>query len=130
MRRLAVALLAIALVAAACGDDDAADPGSADSCEGLAVAGIAMLQETIDIIDNMDIADLIALGESDETPEVFADLESRGDELEARADELGCSDEQIATLMAERAGDLSSDSDFGRLILEGVRSGEGGFFDE
>ncbi|MEE9298740.1 MAG: hypothetical protein V3V29_06875 [Acidimicrobiia bacterium] len=130
MRRLAVALLAMALVTATCGDDDAADPGSVDSCEGLAVAGIALLQDTIDIIDDLDIEALAALGESDETPEVFADVEARGDELTARADELGCSDEQMAALMANRAGDLSADSVFGQFILEGVRSGEGGFFDE
>lgn len=130
MKGLAVALLAVGLVAAACGDDDAVDVASADSCEGLAVAGIALLQDTIDIIDNMDAAALAALGEAEETPPELAALEARGDELTDRADALGCSDEQMAALMAERVGDLSSDSVFGQFILEGVRAGEGGFFDE
>lgn len=130
MTRLAAALLALAIVAAACGDDGAADAGSLDSCEGLAAAGIALLQDTIDVIDDLDPAELATLGESDTTPPAFAALEARGDELTARADEIGCSDEEMASLMAERAAGLSSDSIFGQFILEGVKAGEGGFFDE
>ncbi len=130
MTRLAAALLALALVAAACGDDGVADVGSLDSCEGLAAAGITLLQETIDLIDSLDPAALATLGESDTTPPEFAELEARGDELTARADDIGCSDEEMASLMAERVGSLSSDSVFGQFILEGVRAGEGGFFDE
>ena len=129
MKRLAATLLALALVAAACGDDaDVADVGSLDSCD--AAAGIVLLQETIDVIDDLDPAELAALGESDTTPPAFAALEARGDELTARADEIGCSDEEMASLMAERAAGLSSDSIFGQFILEGVKAGEGSFFDE
>jgi hypothetical protein len=129
MKRLAVALLSFALIAAACGDDGAADPASLDSCEALAVAGIAMLQETIDLIDGLDASELAALGESDATPPEFEAIQARGDELTDRATEIGCTDEEMANLVAARAGDLSADSVFGQFILEGVQGGEGtGFF--
>ncbi len=105
-------------------------PGRPTPARGLRSPASPCSQDTIDIIDNLDIEALAALGESDETPEVFVDLEARGEELTTRADELGCSDQQMGALMAERAGDLSSDSVFGQFILEGVRAGEGGFFDE
>ena len=130
MKRLAVALLSLALVAAACGDDDAVDAASLDSCEGLAAAGIALLQSAIDVIDEMDAANFAALAESDERPAEFAELEVSVRELTARADDLGCSNEQRATLMAQRVDELSSDSVIGQLIIEGVRAGDVGFFDE
>lgn len=129
MKRLVVAVLSLALIVAACGDDDAADPASLDSCEGLAVAGIAMLQDTIDLVDGLDATQLAALGESDEVPPGFEALQARGDELADRATEIGCSDEEMADLVAARAEDLSADSVFGQFILEGVRGGDGsGFF--
>ncbi len=131
MRRTAIALAAVALVAAACGgDDSAAEPASLDSCEGLAVAGIAMLQDTIDFVDGLDASELAALGDSDTPPPEFRALQDRGDALSSRADEIGCSDEEMAALVADRAGDLSADSVFGQFILESVRSGDGGLFDE
>jgi hypothetical protein len=128
MKRLTVALLSLALVAAACGDDDAVDAASLDSCEGLAAAGIALLQDTIDLIDGLDEAALAALGDEAGPPPEFVALQTRGDEMSARADEVGCSDEEMAALLAERASGLSADSIFGQFILEGVRAGESGDF--
>ncbi len=129
VKRFAIALVSLALVVAACGDDDAADPAALDSCEGMAAAGIDIVRDTIDLIDGLDAEGLVALSESDEPPPEFADLQRRGDELLAHATTIGCSDEEIATLVANRAGDLSADSVFGQVILEAVQSGEGiGFF--
>lgn len=129
MKKFAVALLALALVAAACGDDDSAVAvASLESCEGLADAGISLLQDTIDLIDGLDAAALAALGEGTEPPPEFVALQTRGDEMTARADAIGCSDEEMAGLLSDRAGGLSADSVFGQFILEGVRAGEGGDF--
>ena len=58
MKRFATAVLCLSLMAAACGDDDAADPASLDSCQGLAGAGVSLLQDTIDLIDGLDAAAL------------------------------------------------------------------------
>ncbi len=131
MKRIAVALLSLALLATACGDDeavDAIDAASLDSCEGLAAAGIALLQDTIDLIDGLDADALAVLGDGAETPPEFVALQTRGDEMTARADEIGCSDEEMAALLSERANNLTADSVFGQFILEGVRAGESGDF--
>ena len=121
MKRLLGPLVVLALVVAACGGDDAADAGSLDSCEGIADAGIAMIQDVIDEIDGMTLEEQIALG-GEEEPEMFQNLETRGQELETRAEEVGCSDEQMAGLVADRLGNLSSSSDFGTLVLETVKA--------
>lgn len=129
MKRIATLLIALALIAAACGDDDAAaDPASLDSCEGLAVAGISMLQDTIDLIDGLDATALAAFSDGSDVPPEFVEIQQRGDELTARADEIGCSDEEMAALMAERAADLSADTAFGQFILESIKTGDGGGF--
>lgn len=129
MKTLVAAILAFALVAVACGGDGAAaDPASLSSCDGLASAGIALLQDTIDLIDGLDASELTALSDGSEPPAEFTALQARGDELTARADAVGCSDEEMATLVAERASDLSADSVFGQFILESVRAGNSGDF--
>jgi hypothetical protein len=120
-------IVLLAMVVAACGDDGA-DPDSLDSCEAVADASIEVLQDVIDEMDSMSIEDLAAMGSSEETPEQFKDAEERGMALSDRADELGCTDDQMGTLMAERAGDLSADSQFAQLIIESIRAGETDFF--
>lgn len=127
MRRVLGFLLVLMLVAAACGDDDGADfsdPASLDTCEAVADASADLLQETIDIMDSMTAEELAALGESEDTPEAFQEVETQGMALEARAAEIGCSEEEFASLVAERAADLTAESPLGQLILEGIKSGE------
>ena len=127
MRRASAPLLvALVFVVAACGDD-AADPASLNSCGALADAGITLLQDTLDLIDSMSAEELAALNESADTPAVFTEFETRGDALTARAGAIGCTDEEMNSLMAARVDRLSSDSIFGQFLIESVRSGEGGF---
>jgi hypothetical protein len=48
-----------------------------------------------------------------------------------RAGVIGCQDEQMASLLAARADDLSSDSVFGQFLIESIRAGAGSsFFEE
>ncbi|MBI5158233.1 MAG: hypothetical protein HZA58_09550 [Acidimicrobiia bacterium] len=132
MRRAPTVLLATLLVVAlaACGDDGgSADPASVNSCESLADASIALLQDTLDIIDSMSAEELAAMGNSEETPPALASIESRGTALEDRAEELGCTEEQMSALMTARVDDLSSDTVFGQFLIESIRAGEGGFFE-
>jgi hypothetical protein len=128
MKKMLGLLLVLAMVAAACGDDD--DAGSADNCEGVADAAIDLLQETIDALGDLSAEELASL-DSEEPPEAFADLEAEGEALEARATELGCSDEEMGRFVADRIDDLdvAADNIIGQFILEGLRSGEGDFGD-
>ena len=49
--------------------------------------------------------------------------------LEARALDLGCTDEQMSALMRERADRLRAESSIGQLLIEGLREGGEGFFE-
>lgn len=133
MKRTASVLLATLLLVAvaACGDDDggSANPASLDSCASLADASIALLQDTLDIIDSMSVEELAAMGSSEETPPELAAIEARGTALEERAENLGCTEEQMSSLMIARADELDSDSVFGQFLIESIRSGEGSFFE-
>ncbi len=121
MYRLAAALCAAVMVFAACGDSGSGgDAGSLDNCDDLVDAGIDMLQDVLDELGNLSFEDVAALG--DEEPEALADLEQRGQELEQRADELGCSDAEIEAGLLENVDRLEADGPFAELILEGIRS--------
>jgi hypothetical protein len=119
-----------AALVAACGGGGGtpSDPAAITDCGTLADAGIDLLDQTIDLIDSLDAADLAALASEEDAPPEFAALEQKGTALEDRAADLGCSPEEMSRLMADRVGNLSSDTVFGQFLIESVRSGEGGFF--
>ncbi len=119
MKRALGLLLVLALTAAACGGDDGGvtDPAAANSCADLAEVTINATQEAIDAFDEMSIADFAELGETGEMPEALMKFETLGDQLEQRAGELGCSEEEVRKLTCDRIGDLKSSGDFGELML-------------
>jgi hypothetical protein len=131
MKKLFGLLLVLALTAAACGDDDGGgsydDPASIGDCDGLLDAGFDLLQDTLDATGDLGPEALA----SDEPPPIFVELEATGEALEARAQELGCSPADLDAGIVARVGDLDVDDDniIGQFILEGIRSGSGGFFD-
>jgi len=131
MRRVVLLLaLVTALLAASCGDDGGiVDSASLETCGDVADAAIDVLQQTIDIVDEMSVDDLVSVGDPGEAPEETRVIEETGVALEARALDLGCTDEQMSGLMRERAGALSAESVPGQLIIEGLREGGGGFFE-
>ncbi len=122
MRRSAALLITVALVAAACGDDNG-DATSLDSCEDVADATIALVQDVIDELESMSPSDVGALTQGEEFP-AFVEIEQRGIDLGMKAEELGCSD--IDALVQERADRLEADpaNGFTQLIVEGTRNGE------
>ena len=121
MRRSAALLITVALVAAACGDDDGA--AGLDSCEGVADATIALVQDVIDELESMSPSDVGALTQGEEFP-AFVEIEQRGIELGTKAEELACTN--IDALVQERADRLEADpaNGFTQLIVQGTRNGE------
>jgi hypothetical protein len=99
MRKTLGLVLAIALVIPACGGSGS-DPSSADSCEELADVAIVMLQDALDSLAGLGIDEV-----PEEMPEAFEKLE----EIDTRAEELGCSDAQGEELLCERIGRLRAD---------------------
>jgi len=124
MKKFAILLLTLAIVAAACGDDDGgADPASLDSCEGVADATIDLVQNVIDELEAMSPSDVGALTQGQEFP-AFTAIEERGVEIGTKAEELGC--DNIDALVTERADRLEADpaNGFTQLIVEGTKNGE------
>jgi len=120
MRKLFVLVAALGLVAASCGGDSAAG-----SCDAIADDAIDVFQVVITELDAMSLDDLSALG--DEDPAVIVEMEQKMDDLQAQADDLGCSDAEIEELLDERVGDLTADGVFGELMIAELESG--GFFE-
>ena len=132
MKKLIGILLALMLVTAACGGDDGGgadykNPESITSCDGLLDAGMAMLQDFLDDVAELDLAALA----SEEPPAQLASLEADGEALEARANALNCSTAELDAGIVERVGDLNvaDDNVIGQFILSGIQSGGGGFFE-
>ncbi len=121
MRKLFVLIAAMSLFVAACGGDS--DAGGA-SCDSVADDAISLFQ---DVINEMDAMTAEQLGSAEE-PAALGELESKSDELQTRADDLGCSDEKMEELLTARIGDLTSDGLFGELMISELENG--GLFDE
>ena len=130
MRKMAVLVLALALVAAACGGDDSADPASLDNCDGILDAGVGLLETAIEAFDAMSTEDLMALADSDNPPEAITTFETDGRALAARAETLGCDQAELTAGLGERIDDIESESFFGQAILEAIRGGEIAIFEE
>ena len=132
MKKLIGILLVLMLVTVACGDDDGGsadyrNPESIGSCEELLDAGMAMLQDFLNDVAELDLAALA----SEEPPAQLASLETNGEALEARATALNCSTAELDAGIVERVGDLevADDNVIGQFILSGIQSGSGGFFE-
>ena len=118
MRRpLAIVAVTVGLVAAGCG-------GAAATCEELADETIELAQELIDDLEDGlgDVAldDLLAAGFELPAVEGFTEKSRRIDE---RADELGCTTDQMQQLVQSRIGQLSAETPVGELIIDGIASG-------
>ena len=118
MRKMFILLAALGLVAAACGGD------SEGSCESVADDAIQVIQEVIDEMDSMSLDELASL---EEEPEVLTNMQTRADELQEQANDLGCSDATMEELLNARVGDLNAEGMFGQLLVDEMQSG--GFFE-
>ena len=118
MRKFFILIAALGLIAAGCGGDS-----GAGSCEGVADDAIQIIQEVIDELDSMSPDDLLSL---EDEPPAFAKMEQRGEELQAEAEELGCSDATMEELLDARVGDLKADGFFGEALISEFE-GEGFF---
>lgn len=113
MLRRRAFLGAIALVAAACGG------GDAGSCAAIADDTVALVQDVIDEVDAMSLDELASLGDGG----LIADFEGRAQGLEQRAQDAECSDEELATLLQDRAGELNASTEFGQIFVDLISSG-------
>ena len=119
MRKYFILMAALGLVAAACGGDS-----GGGSCESVADDAIDVIQE---VIDEMDALSLEEIASMEEEPQALQDMERRAEELQDQANDLGCNDAEMETLLNARAGDLTANGMFGELLVDELQSG--GFFE-
>ncbi len=89
--------------------------GTGANCGPIADEGIELLQDFIDEFDQLTPDEAAAAAVD---PEFLADIEERADEIDAKADAEGCSEEQITELLLERADGLEARTEFGQLLLD------------
>ena len=106
--------LSLVLLAASAGGSTFVDPATLQSCEELADAGIALIQEKVNIIDKYQTGDR----ESRATGTTkFQEADHQDFLLSARYDEIGCINEKMAEMLADRAGTLRAHSFYGQVYL-------------
>jgi hypothetical protein len=119
--RVVVATALAAALAACGGGDGPVEPESLGSCAEVADAAVGVIQDSIDALDAAESG-------AEPDAEEIAVLEDLGNRLEDRARDLGCADDEMTALMIERADLLEADSVMGQAIIEGLRAGDGGFY--
>lgn len=120
MKKMLGLLLTLAIATAACGGGSGTDPASAKTCDDLAEISVNLIQEAIDSAAGMSMDEFNAL---EEPPAAFAALEEKGNELEKRADEIGCTEEEAQEKACERIGSLSANGEAAEFLLELFISG-------
>lgn len=104
------------------GDLPPIDVAAMNSCDEIADGAIVMFQAFIDIIDALEMEQLQQItGDED----IFLQAEDIGLQMEDRAAGLGCSDEEVETLILARTDQLTATSVFGQMIIDGIME-EGG----
>lgn len=114
-----VVVVTLAVTIAACSGGS-----RAETCDDIVDETISLLQRLIDEVDDdfggITVVDYLESG--GELPSVdgfSADAEA----IDARAAELGCTQSEISTAVASRAGGLSATSDLGRFLIDAIRTG-------
>ena len=111
--------IVLAVVASACGGSI-----SADNCDELADETIALFQRLIDDVDSefedMSVEDFVGTGGDLPSIETFEQDAATIDEL---AEELGCTQSDIAANVQDRVDELVAQSDLGRFLIDSIRAG-------
>jgi hypothetical protein len=129
MRKVLALFLVLGLVLAACGGDDNGDGGDsgdavadAENCAAIADLATDQIQELLTDVEELSLDELAG----DETPEALGTFETQMNEIQERATELNCSDEELSALMEERVGDLEANGLVAEALLEQLQTE--GFF--
>ncbi|MBI5157258.1 MAG: hypothetical protein HZA58_04505 [Acidimicrobiia bacterium] len=121
MKKTTALVMVGMLLLGACGDDDAA--GALDTCEGIADATIALVQDVIDEFEALSPSEASDVMSGQMTP-AFEAIAARGTEIGTAAETLACAD--LDAMVAERADQLVADpaNGFTQLIKQGTMDGE------
>ena len=121
MNKLVALLLALTVVAAACGDSGGSSSGFSD-CDDLAQGGLDLLQDILDEVSDMSMSEFIEAADTDGEPEFITKFEPDADKLDAAQVDLGCSDEELGDFVTGNLDSLTASGDVGELMLEALIS--------
>jgi len=122
VRKFMMMLLILSLALAGCGSggDDEEDEVSiedAETCEEVADYFAGVAQNFIDDAEDAGMTALMAGTES----EVFQRYQPQLELTQQRAQELGCSEEEMRPLLSERVDELETDGPVGEFIVQLLR---------
>ena len=114
--KLFVAVLAVALIGTACGGSDEI---SASDCPEVIDETVQLFQRLIDDID-AEFADvgIEEFVEGADDLESFTQFQEDAATIEQLAEELGCSDAEMAAGVSSRVGALTSETAVGRFVID------------
>jgi hypothetical protein len=119
--KLFVVVLAVTLVATACGGGDEV---SASTCGEVIDETVQLFQRFIDDIDaefaDLGIEDFV---ERADDLESFSQLTDDAAAIGELSEELGCSDAEMAAGVASRVGTLTSETTVGRFVIDALLVG-------
>jgi hypothetical protein len=120
LKRLAIPVIALAVVAAGCSSQP-------ESCDEVADETIVLMQDLIDEVESelgdMSVQELIeSFGAGEEIPSVEA-FEEKAEQLSERAGELGCTQEELEVAVAERTDRLTATTPLGQFIIQAIEGG-------
>ncbi len=120
MRKLLMMFLVLSLALAGCTfgeEEDAASIEDAETCEEVADYFAGVAQNFIDDAEDAGMTALMAGTES----EVFQRYQPQLELTQQRAQELGCSEEEMRPLLSERVDELETDGPVGEFIVQLLR---------
>jgi hypothetical protein len=117
-RRFLVPIVAFALVVSACTGGSVAPPAEVDSCTGLVLVGIDLVERWVENVEGLPVN--VMVGDV-EPPQEIADLIATGSELDQRAGALGCGLVELNGAIAEGTAALETDDPAAALVLKIVR---------
>ncbi len=118
LRRRRVLLVGFALVVSACTGGAVVPPAEVDSCSGLVLVGIDLVEQWVENVENLPVE--VMVGDT-EPPQEVADLIATGTELDQRAAALGCGLEGLNSAIAEGTADLETEDPAAAVVLKIVR---------
>ena len=118
LRRTSLSLILLLVVLLpACG-------GQPETCDELADETTKLMQGLIDDVEkelgDMSVEELIASGRELPSVERF---EEDAEKIDNRAEELGCTQAEIQSGVAARAGQLEAETPIGQFLIEAIRDG-------
>ncbi len=117
-RRRFALLVGFVLVVSACTGGAVTPPAEVDSCSGLVLVGVDLVEQWVESVENLPVE--VMVGDA-EPPQQVADLIATGTELDQRAAALGCGLEELNSAIADGTADLETDDPAAALVLQIVR---------